>query len=282
MRRLARRAAALIALACLAFLLVRAAATFDYSAHTFRLIEWLRHDVSVAKGLAAVTLLTAIGTPMMVTTTPLNVGAGAVYGVFLGALASVIGAVAGASVCFLVSRFGPGVRHWAREKIRESAMLTALDAALERGGAGIVMLSRLSPLFPFATCSFAFGACRVGWADFLLGTAVGLAPGALMMAWIGHNVQQYAKHGATGDGEHGAWEVRRLWGTVALTALAGGALAVRVNQIVKRAAAEADPGGRRAKIRDHYGREESIPSRGINPSRPHEFSRPSSKGFMVP
>ena len=163
MRRLARRAAALIALACLAFLLVRAAATFDYSAHTFRLIEWLRHDVSVAKGLAAVTLLTAIGTPMMVTTTPLNVGAGAVYGVFLGALASVIGAVAGASVCFLVSRFGPGVRHWAREKIRESAMLTALDAALERGGAGIVMLSRLSPLFPFATCSFAFGACRVGW-----------------------------------------------------------------------------------------------------------------------
>ena len=70
MRRLARRAAALIALACLAFLLVRAAATFDYSAHTFRLIEWLRHDVSVAKGLAAVTLLTAIGTPMMVTTTP--------------------------------------------------------------------------------------------------------------------------------------------------------------------------------------------------------------------
>ena len=109
-----------------------------------------------------------------------------------------------------------------------------------------------------------------------------IGPGVVPMGVDPAYDAQYAKHGATGDGEHGAWEVRRLWGTVALTALAGGALAVRVNQIVKRAAAEADPGGRRAKIRDHYGREESIPSRGINPSRPHEFSRPSSKGFMVP
>jgi uncharacterized membrane protein YdjX (TVP38/TMEM64 family) len=45
--------------------------------------------------------------------------------------------------------------------------------ALVRGGAGIVMLSRLSPLFPFAMTSFAYGACAVSTWDFLLGTAVG-------------------------------------------------------------------------------------------------------------
>ena len=113
-------------------------------------------------------------------------------------------------------------RDWAQRKIRESASLTALDRALVRGGAGIVMLSRLSPLFPFATCSFAFGACQVSTWDFALGTGVGLAPGTLAMSYVGWNLKQYTKAGAT-SGEVGmdAWETRRLWGVVALTVRSG-------------------------------------------------------------
>ena len=178
----------------------------------------------------------------MVTTTPLNVGAGAVYGVFLGSAVTLLGTLLGACICFGVARFV--ARDWARRKIRESASLTALDRALVRGGAGIVMLSRLSPLFPFATCSFAFGACQVSTWDFALGTAVGLAPGTLAMSYVGWNLKQYTKAGAT-NGEVGmdAWETRRLWSVVALTIVSGAAIAARVNQIVKQQAQAAERAG---------------------------------------
>jgi uncharacterized membrane protein YdjX (TVP38/TMEM64 family) len=44
----------------------------------------------------------------MLTTTPLNVGAGAVYGVALGTAVTLSGAVAGAFLCFLIARFWAG------------------------------------------------------------------------------------------------------------------------------------------------------------------------------
>jgi uncharacterized membrane protein YdjX (TVP38/TMEM64 family) len=40
----------------------------------------------------------------MLTTTPLNVGAGALYGVWLGTAATLVGAVAGAWLCFVIAR----------------------------------------------------------------------------------------------------------------------------------------------------------------------------------
>jgi uncharacterized membrane protein YdjX (TVP38/TMEM64 family) len=51
-----------------------------------------------------VVLLTAVGTPLMLSTTPLNVGAGAVYGVALGTGVTLLGAVAGAWLCFVIAR----------------------------------------------------------------------------------------------------------------------------------------------------------------------------------
>ena len=95
MRRLARRVALLLLVSFLAYATLRALARVQYSAHTYALIRWLRHDVGIARGCAAIVALNAIGTPLMVTTTPLNVGAGAVYGVFLGSAVTLLGTLPG-------------------------------------------------------------------------------------------------------------------------------------------------------------------------------------------
>jgi uncharacterized membrane protein YdjX (TVP38/TMEM64 family) len=190
--------------------------------------------------------LTAVATPMLLTTTPLNVGAGAVYGVWLGSLVSLVGATAGAAVCFLAARFGPG-RAWARRKISGSPLLTSLDHAVSetRGAAGIVMLSRLSPMFPFAACSFAFGACRVSASDFLAGTLAGLAPGTAMTSYIGWNLYDVTKlkneaseihsdeatHHGSGSA---AFATHRLYFALALTAMSSVGLAARVHHVIKR------------------------------------------------
>ena len=247
-RRATKRALVSALAACLLFVAARAAWRVDYGKHTLELIRWLRRDVSTQLGCSILATLTAVATPMLLTTTPLNVGAGAVYGVFLGSLVSLVGATAGAVLCFAGARFGPG-RAWARRKISGSPLLTSLDHAVSetRGAAGIVMLSRLSPMFPFAACSFAFGACRVSASDFLAGTLAGLAPGTAMTSYIGWNLYDVTKlkseasevdsDEATHRGTHhgsAAFATHRLYFALALTAISSVGLAARVHHIIKK------------------------------------------------
>ena len=180
--------------ACLLFVAARAAWRVDYGKHTLELIRWLRRDVSTQLGCSILATLTAVATPMLLTTTPLNVGAGAVYGVFLGSLVSRVGATGRAPFCVRWrARFSPE-RVGAAENQRQPAVDVAGPRRDEtRGAAGIVMLSRLSPMFPFAACSFAFGACRVSASDFLAGTLAGLAPGTAMTSYIGWNLYDVTK-----------------------------------------------------------------------------------------
>ena len=247
-RRATKRALVSALAACLLFVAARAAWRVDYGKHTLELIRWLRRDVSTQLGCSILATLTAVATPMFLTTTPLNVGAGAVYGVWLGSLVSLVGATAGAVLCFAGARFGPG-RAWARRKISGSPLLTSLDHAVSetRGAAGIVMLSRLSPMFPFAACSFAFGACRVSASDFLAGTLAGLAPGTAMTSYIGWNLYDVTKlkneasevdsDEATHRGTHhgsAAFATHRLYFALALTAMSSVGLAARVHHVIKR------------------------------------------------
>ena len=258
-RRATKRALVSALAACLLFVAARAAWRVDYAKHTLELIRWLRRDVSTQLGCSVLAALTAVATPMLLTTTPLNVGAGAVYGVWLGSLVSLVGATMGATICFVAARFGP-IRAWARRKINGSPLLTSLDHAVSdtKGAAGIVMLSRLSPMFPFAACSFAFGACRVSAKDFMRGTVVGLAPGTLVTSYIGWNVYDVTKLKtqnvgglpASEEASEGAfigaeekYARYRLYVACALTVLSSAALAARVTAIIKKHARDSTASG---------------------------------------
>ena len=240
LQRLARRIALLVALTVGVLLALRALFRFDVSGATYGLIAWLRDDIAVSTGCAVLVIATAVATPLMLSTTPINIGAGAVYGVVLGTFVTLLGHVAGAWICYVWSRWW--ARDWISRKMRSSETLTALNHALAKGGAGIVMLSRLSPLFPFAMCSFCFGACNVGTWDYLMGTAVGLAPSTAMLSWVGVTIQSYSKKGASVEG-HSAADYRRLWGVILLTVVSSVLLGWRVKAVIKAQAREAERSG---------------------------------------
>ena len=104
LRRLLRRLVLLAAVAATCFVVLRAMTKLDVTSATNRFIGWLDTDVPLALGCGCVVVLTALGTPLMVSTTPLNVGAGAVYGVVLGSGVALFGAVVGAWLCFFIAR----------------------------------------------------------------------------------------------------------------------------------------------------------------------------------
>ena len=135
----------------------------------------------------------------IVTTTPLNFMAGPKLGIIAGSLVFNAGATTGSVLNFLIGRFL--LRDWAERKLRESATLQNLEAAMANSAVRIVALARLSPVFPFAIVGYALGPTQISLLDFTLGTFIGLMPGCLLYSWIGTSMSD----GMSDGGGSGGW-----------------------------------------------------------------------------
>ncbi|MGL5796420.1 MAG: TVP38/TMEM64 family protein, partial [Waterburya sp.] len=60
----------------------------------------------------------------------------------------------------------------------------AIDQAIGREGLKIVLLTRLSPIFPFNFLNYGLGITGVSLKDYVLGS-VGIIPGTIMYVYIG-------------------------------------------------------------------------------------------------
>lgn len=112
----------------------------------------------------------------------LTLGAGVVFGVVKGSILVFIGATLGATAAFLVGRYL--ARGWVAKKIEGNRKFKAIDEAVGREGFKIVLLTRLSPVFPFNLLNYAFGLTGVSLKDYFLG-CIGMLPGTVMYVYLG-------------------------------------------------------------------------------------------------
>lgn len=113
----------------------------------------------------------------------LTLGAGYVYGPFLGAAIVWPSATIGAVIAFLLGR--SVLRSSVEAKLSAHPKFAALDDALADGGLSLVTLVRLSPAFPFNVINYAFGVTSVSLRDYALGSLVGMLPGTFMYVYLG-------------------------------------------------------------------------------------------------
>jgi uncharacterized membrane protein YdjX (TVP38/TMEM64 family) len=133
-------------------------------------------------GVLAFILLYIIATVAFFPGSILTLGAGIVFGVFLGSFYVFIGATLGATGAFLVGRYL--ARGWVAKKIEGNQKFRAIDEAVGREGLKIVLLTRLSPIFPFNLLNYAYGITGVSLKDYVIGS-VGMIPGTIMYVYIG-------------------------------------------------------------------------------------------------
>jgi uncharacterized membrane protein YdjX (TVP38/TMEM64 family) len=112
----------------------------------------------------------------------LTLGAGVVFGVLWGSIYVFIGATIGATFAFLIGRYL--ARGWVANKIAGNTKFKAIDDAVGREGLKIVLLTRLSPIFPFNLLNYAYGVTGVGLKDYFIGS-FGMIPGTIMYVYIG-------------------------------------------------------------------------------------------------
>jgi uncharacterized membrane protein YdjX (TVP38/TMEM64 family) len=119
----------------------------------------------------------------------LTLGAGVLFGVGWGSVYVFIGATLGAIAAFLVGRYL--VRDWVAKKIAGNDKFSAIDRAVGQEGLKIVLLTRLSPIFPFNLLNYAFGVTGVSMKDYIIGS-IGMIPGTVMFVYIGSLVGNIA------------------------------------------------------------------------------------------
>lgn len=69
--------------------------------------------------------------------------------------------------------------------LAQNPKFTAIDKAIGKEGFKIILLLRLSPIFPFALSNYFYGVTAVGFAEYMAGTMLGFFPGTLAYVYGG-------------------------------------------------------------------------------------------------
>ena len=123
-----------------------------------------------------------VATVLFVPGSLLTLGGGALYGVVWGSIYVFIAATFGAITAFFLGRYLS--RQWVADRLSHQPQFQAIQAAVARSGLRIVLLTRLSPLFPFNLLNYAFGITTVSVRDYILGS-VGMLPGTVLYVYFG-------------------------------------------------------------------------------------------------
>ena len=113
----------------------------------------------------------------------LTLAAGFLFGLGYGFAIVSFASTTGATCAFLVGRFL--ARDWVAAKLQGLPRFSALDKAVGEQGAVVVLLTRLSPLFPFSLSNYGFGLTRVKLGHYVLASWLGMIPGTVLYVYLG-------------------------------------------------------------------------------------------------
>jgi uncharacterized membrane protein YdjX (TVP38/TMEM64 family) len=172
-----------------------------------------------------------VATVLFVPGSVLTLGAGALFGIVLGSVYVSISSTLGATAAFLVGRYL--ARDAIARKIEKNEKFTAIDEAVADEGWKIVLLTRLSPVFPFTLLNYAFGLTRVKLSHYVLASWIGMMPGTVMYVYLGSLVNVGAGHRHRTTGEwvlYGVGLLATVAATVIVTRAARKTLAQKIGR----------------------------------------------------
>lgn len=120
---------------------------------------------------------------LMVPGSIITVGAGALFGLFWGTLTASVGSTLGACAAFLAGR--TIARGWVQKRMAGYPRFRAIDDAVGTQGLRVVLLLRLSPMFPFNLLNYGLGLTGVPFWKYAAGSWLGMLPGTIMYVYIG-------------------------------------------------------------------------------------------------
>ena len=150
--------------------------------------EWFQHFAEHVESLGALgpaVMVAAyiIGTVLFVPGSAITLGAATLLGPKTAFIVVFIGANLGALCSFLLARtfLRQKVARWAETNPK----FHLFDHAIGRQGFKMVLLVRLSPIFPFNTLNYLLGVTPVRTGAYVLANLLGMLPGMILYVYIG-------------------------------------------------------------------------------------------------
>jgi uncharacterized membrane protein YdjX (TVP38/TMEM64 family) len=179
-------------------------------------------------GPAAFILIYIVATVLFIPGSLLTLGAGVLFGVVGGSICVSVGSTLGAACAFFTGRYL--TRDWVSKQIENNQKFKAIDEAVKREGAKIVLLTRLSPIFPFNLLNYAFGVTQVSFKDYFFASWIGMIPATVMYVYIGSLAGSLAALG-----EKGRSRTAAEWAVYGIGLVATIAVTVYATRIAKKA-----------------------------------------------
>ena len=185
-----------------------------------------------AIGPLVVVLVYILCTVLFVPGSAITIAAGTLFGLTTGFIVVVLGANLGALCSFLLAR------GFLREKVAAWAAVNpkfrSLDQAIGKHGFKMVLLTRLSPVFPFVLLNYLLGLTAVRTPAYVLANLLGMLPATFLFVYIGAAARQALAGSLDGATDFYQQLVKYLG------LLATVAVVVMVTRIARRALREAE------------------------------------------
>jgi uncharacterized membrane protein YdjX (TVP38/TMEM64 family) len=140
---------------------------------------------------------------------------GFLFGTWLGGLVNVVGATLGATLIFLAARTALADLL----RARAGPFLRKLETGFREDELSYMLVLRLVPLFPFWLVNLAPAFLGVRLSTFIIGTMIGIIPGAWVFVSVGTGLGAILDNGGTPDGS-ALLEPRVLLSIIGLVVLA--------------------------------------------------------------
>ncbi|HEX5751053.1 MAG TPA: TVP38/TMEM64 family protein [Archangium sp.] len=183
-------------------------------------------------GLAGAVLYVAVycvATLLMMPATVLTLGAGFAYGPVYGSLLVVVASNLSALASFLLGR--TVLRERVGHRIAGQPRFTAVDSAVAAQGFKVVLLLRLSPVFPFSLLNYSLSLTRVRLRDYAPATTLGMLPATVLYVYLGSLVTSVVQLSQGERPEAGLSGQLLFWGGLGATVL----VTVYVTRLARRA-----------------------------------------------
>ena len=199
--------------------------------------QWFMHFETYVQSLGSVgpivvVLVYVLCTVLFIPGSAITVGAGTLFGLKTGLMVVVAGANLGALASFLLARtfLRERVANWAAANPK----FRSLDRAIGKQGFKMVLLTRLSPVFPFVLLNYFLGLTAVRNGSYVLANLMGMLPATFLFVYIG----AAARDALAGEMDVAAGFYQQILKYVGL--LATVAVVVVVTRIARKALREAE------------------------------------------
>lgn len=149
--------------------------------HLQHILVWV--DSHRYQGFFIFSAIYILFTVMFIPPAALALGAGAVFGLWVGILLVWWSAILGESVAFILGRFL--LRGFVKAQTRHLPSWQAMEAALREDGWKLVLLLRCSPVMPFTLVNYALGVSSLPFWQYLWPSVVGILPGIFLYVYLG-------------------------------------------------------------------------------------------------